>query len=291
MLERSIAKSNHNVRVDIELLDVADYESVKDTLTTHKPNVVIHAAAHKHVNMLERAPKKAIVNNVGGTLNLARASVINEVGHFVMVSTDKAVNPSTVMGASKRISERIVNTFGLSNKTLFTSVRFGNVIGSAGSIVPIFRDQIIGGGPVTVTHPEANRYFMSIPEAASLTLQACSLSRGGEIFVLDMGEPQNILEFAETLIKLSGLTPYEDIDIEITGFHPGEKISEQLIFDYEEIEETIHKKLLRVANSDDFVISLDAIDTLLRDVHEMKNPDVRPFLKKLVPEYDYESYG
>ena len=208
--------------------DVCDSKRVEEIFRQYKPHIVIHAAAHKHVPMMETNPGEALKNNVLGTATVAETAVKFGADQFVLVSTDKAVNPVCVMGFTKRMAEMVVQKFNTQGETRFSAVRFGNVLGSAGSVVPLFEEQIARGGPVTVTHPEMQRYFMTIEEAAHLILLSLTRSTGGEIFVLDMGEPVKILEMAETMIRLSGLTPYEDIPISFIGVRPGEKLSEDL---------------------------------------------------------------
>ncbi|CAN5909890.1 nucleoside-diphosphate sugar epimerase/dehydratase [soil metagenome] len=225
------------------IADVCDSKRLDAVFESERPAVVFHAAAHKHVPMMEANPGEAIKNNVFGTKNVADLSAQYKVTTFVMVSTDKAVNPTSVMGVSKRTAEIYVQALSQRTETQFVTVRFGNVLGSAGSVIPIFKQQIAAGGPVTVTHPEMKRYFMTIPEACQLILQAGTMGRGGEIFILDMGEPVKIVDLARDLIRLSGFTPDEDIAISFSGMRPGEKLFEELSFDAEKAEKTRHEKI------------------------------------------------
>ncbi|SCZ81385.1 polysaccharide biosynthesis protein [Acidaminobacter hydrogenoformans] len=237
------ARGLAGVDLDTVITSVRDRKELQRAFQTLKPQVVFHAAAHKHVPLMERSPQEAIKNNVFGTMNLVDAALKNDVERFVLISTDKAVNPTSVMGVSKRIAEMIVQSVE-SNKTIFTAVRFGNVLGSNGSVIPLFKKQIQAGGPVTVTHKDMVRYFMTIPEASRLVLQAGGLAKGGDVFVLDMGEPVRILNLAEDLIRLSGLEPYKDIEIEFTGLRPGEKLFEELLTSEESVEsKTKHEKI------------------------------------------------
>jgi len=235
------------LKVSPYLADVRDREQVNDVLEKTMPNVVFHAAAYKHVPMMEYHPAEAVKTNVFGTRNLAEAASEVGVERFVMISTDKAVNPTNVMGASKRTAELFVQALNDHSDTEFVTVRFGNVLGSNGSVVPLFQQQILRGGPVTVTHPDVTRYFMTIPEASQLVLQAGSMGKGGEIFLLDMGDSVKIVDLAEELIRLSGLEPYEDIEIQFTGLRPGEKLFEELLIDGEGIQPTEHRKILVAA--------------------------------------------
>lgn len=225
------------------LTDIRDREVLARTFADFRPDIVFHAAAYKHVPLQEAHPREAVIANVMGTLNVAYAAVSCQTSTFILVSTDKAVRPTNVMGATKRLAEMIVLSLNGNHTTRFMAVRFGNVIGSSGSVIPLFQEQIARGGPVTVTHPEVVRYFMSIPEAAQLILQAGSMGEGGEIFILDMGEPIKIIDIARDLIRLHGLQPDVDIPIEFIGLRPGEKLYEELITDGEGITQTSHKKV------------------------------------------------
>jgi FlaA1/EpsC-like NDP-sugar epimerase len=223
--------------------DVCDRNRLRAVFQSYRPHVVFHAAAHKHVPMMEWNPGEAIKNNVFGTRKVADAAHGAGCEAFVLVSTDKAVNPTSVMGASKRVAEMYVQALSQTSRTKFVAVRFGNVLGSAGSVVPIFKAQIAAGGPVTVTHPDMKRHFMTIPEASQLVMQASAMGRSGEILMLDMGEPVRIAALAEDLIRLSGFEPGIDIAIEFTGVRPGEKLYEDLAFDAEKMEKTRHEKI------------------------------------------------
>jgi FlaA1/EpsC-like NDP-sugar epimerase len=242
-IERELRAQHPTLPLYALIADIRDRVRMAAVLAGHRPHAVFHAAAHKHVPMMEQNPGEAIKNNVLGTKTLAELADAHGVSEFVMISTDKAVNPTSVMGASKRAAEIFVQALSQRSKTRFVAVRFGNVLGSAGSVVPIFQEQIARGGPVTVTDPEMKRYFMTIPEACQLVLQAGSMGRGGEIFVLDMGEPVKIVDLARDLIKLSGLREGEDIEIEFTGARPGEKLFEELSLEDEGAEKTRHPKV------------------------------------------------
>ena len=252
---------------------------------TYKPQIVYHAAAHKHVPLMEDSPNEAIKNNVLGTWKTVQAADLYGTERFVLISTDKAVNPTNIMGASKRICEMIVQTYNKKSKTEFVAVRFGNVLGSNGSVIPLFKKQIEEGGPVTVTHPDIIRYFMTIPEAVSLVLQAGAYAKGGEIFVLDMGEPVRILDLAENLIRLSGYKPNEDIMIEFTGLRPGEKLYEELLMEEEGLEDT-ENNLIHIGKP----IEMDE-ESFLRQLEELKDicllepVEIRKMVREIVPTY------
>ncbi len=253
----------------------------------YQPDIVYHAAAHKHVPLMEDSPNEAVKNNVFGTWKTAQAAAFYGVKKFVLISTDKAVNPTNIMGASKRICEMIIQTFNNHYDTEFVAVRFGNVLGSNGSVIPLFRKQIVAGGPVTVTHPDIIRYFMTIPEAVSLVLQAGAYAKGGEIFVLDMGEPVKILDLAENLIRLSGYRVGEDIKIEFTGLRPGEKLYEELLMDEEGLKETANR-LIHVGkpieiDETQFFIQLKK----LKEESKNESGDIRPLIQEIVPTYHY----
>ncbi|KGA96278.1 polysaccharide biosynthesis protein EpsC [Alkalihalobacillus alcalophilus ATCC 27647 = CGMCC 1.3604] len=243
-IEMELRRNIPDLNIDTEIADVQDREKIFTIMEQRKPHVVFHAAAHKHVPLMERNPEEAVKNNVVGTKNVAEASSANGVNTFVMVSTDKAVNPTSVMGATKRIAEMIVQHMDMISETRFVAVRFGNVLGSRGSVIPLFKEQIKNGGPVTVTHPDMIRYFMTIPEASRLVLQAGSLAQGGEVFVLDMGEPVKIVDLAKNLIKLSGYTE-EEIPIVFTGMRPGEKMFEELLGADEVHQEQVYPMIYR----------------------------------------------
>lgn len=277
-------------KLDLVVLigSVRNTSRVNDVFSTYQPDIVFHAAAHKHVPLMETSPDEAIKNNVMGTYKTARAADRYGAEKFVLISTDKAVNPTNVMGASKRICEMIIQMMNQKSKTNFVAVRFGNVLGSNGSVIPLFKKQIAEGGPVTVTHPDIVRYFMTIPEAVSLVLQASVYAKGGEIFVLDMGKPVKILDLATNLIKLSGYKPGEDIEIKFTGLRPGEKMYEELLMDQEGLKKTANRMIFigRPIEFDAEVFEAQ-LELLIADA-KRENKDIRKRIGEIVKTYEYE---
>jgi FlaA1/EpsC-like NDP-sugar epimerase len=275
------------------IADIRSAERIHIALQEHRPDMVFHSAAHKHVPLMEANQAEAITNNVIGTRNLLEACVEHDVQHFIMISTDKAVNPTSVMGASKRVTELLVHQVATSTGRPYVAVRFGNVLGSRGSVVNTFRQQIAAGGPVTVTHPEMKRYFMTIPEAVQLVLQAATLGKGGEVFMLDMGEPVKIVDLARDLIELCGLQVGPDIDIEYSGLRPGEKLFEEMFIEGENYERTQHEKVFIAANASSFVpYWLDKAIKDLEQAAQLNNViDMLVGLKVLVPEFQPQGYA
>lgn len=265
----------------VEIASIRDAEKVDDLFFEYKPDIVFHAAAHKHVPLMEHNPEEAIKNNVFGTLNVVNAAQKHGAGHFVLISSDKAVNPTNFMGATKRFAEMIVQSRKGVSSTQFVSVRFGNVLASSGSVVPLFEKQIESGGPVTVTHPDITRFFMTIPEAVQLVLQAAVMAKNGEIYVLDMGEPVRILDLAETMIKLSGFRPYVDIDISFVGLRPGEKLYEELMMNEEGLRTTDNNRIF-IGNQPK--ITLSAIEQKLEKLTDAVNKKDKKHLMRVMQE-------
>ncbi len=286
-----IRKYGNTLDLFIEIGSVRDYAKLDFVFDKYKPQLVFHAAAHKHVPLMETNPEEAVKNNIAGTYNAATLAEMYKVKRFILISTDKAVNPTNVMGASKRCCEMIVQNMAQhSNVTKFITVRFGNVLGSNGSVIPLFEQQLANGGPLTVTHPDIIRYFMTIPEAVSLILQAAAEAKGGEIFVLDMGDPVKILTLAENLIRLHGKKPYKDIDIKFTGLRPGEKLYEELLMDEEGLISTENKKIFIgkqiYVDEETFLESLNRIKKLAQGNNQ---ESVVELLAKIVPTFKHKT--
>lgn len=280
------------VHPDLDLVvligSVRNTNRLEDVFRTYRPDIVYHAAAHKHVPLMEDSPNETIKNNVIGTYKTAKAAIRYGAKRFILISTDKAVNPTNIMGASKRLCEMVIQLCNQRSATEFVAVRFGNVLGSNGSVIPLFEKQIEEGGPVTVTHKDIIRYFMTIPEAVSLVLQAGAYAKGGEIFILNMGEPVRILDMAENLIRLSGYEPYKEIHIQFTGLRPGEKLYEELLMSGENLQKT---KNNRIFIDKPIEIDYGRLEKGLRRLEEAswrEDADIRALVKELVPEYHYE---
>ena len=286
VIEEELRTKYRFTRTKMILADVADASAIRNVFMTYRPRVVLHAAAHKHVPIVEENVCEAVRNNVLGTKVVALAAAAAGVAKFVLLSTDKAVNPTSVMGASKRMSELICQSFAGGSPTEFVSVRFGNVLGSRGSVIPIFKQQVQSGGPVTITHRDMLRYFMTIPEAVSLVLQAMSMGIDGEVFVLDMGDPVKILDLAESVIRLSGFTPYRDIDIVEKGIRPGEKLFEEILTHGEGFRRTSHERLV-IAKQDrlDYARLNDGVDRLRAAVRRSDVSRTVDILREFVPEF------
>jgi FlaA1/EpsC-like NDP-sugar epimerase len=272
--------------------DILNQHRVEQTMAKFMPEVVFHAAAYKHVPLMERNPLEALRNNVLGTSIVARCAHAYGVRKFVMISTDKAVKPTNIMGVSKRIAELICQGIGSTSKTQFVTVRFGNVLNSVGSVIPLFKRQIEKGGPVTVTHPDIYRYFMTIPESVQLIMQAGAMGKGGELFILDMGAPVKIADLARDMISLSGLEPEQDIKIVFTGLRLGEKLYEELLTAGESVKSTLHEKIKVVhSESIDIPSLLIKIEMLLESFRSGFSRDVLEKIKEIVPEFQPENGG
>lgn len=290
-IQQELKRDYPELNLVVLIGSVRNTHRINGVFEKYHPQIVYHAAAHKHVPLMEDSPNEAIKNNVMGTYKTAQAADKYGVSRFVLISTDKAVNPTNIMGASKRLCEMVIQMMNNRSKTEFVAVRFGNVLGSNGSVIPLFKKQIEEGGPVTVTHPDIIRYFMTIPEAVSLVLQAGARAKGGEIFVLDMGKPVKILDLALNLIRLSGLKPYEDIDIVFTGLRPGEKLYEELLMDEEGLQST-DNELIHIGKPIDFdeelfIHQLEELDELSR----MDSPKIKEKVMEVVPTYHMKENG
>ncbi|MBQ7344803.1 MAG: polysaccharide biosynthesis protein [Oscillospiraceae bacterium] len=284
-IEQELKSTHPDLKLHVLIGSVRDRSRIETVMDTFRPSIVYHAAAHKHVPLMERSPLEAVKNNIFGTLNTARAAAAAGVEHFVLISTDKAVNPTNIMGASKRVCEMIIQTMASQSSTCFAAVRFGNVLGSNGSVIPLFREQIRKGGPVTVTHRDITRFFMTIPEAVTLVLQAGAYAKGGEIFVLDMGEPVKIADLAKNMIRLSGFQPDVDIKIEYTGLRPGEKLYEELLMGEEGLTKTAND-LIYVGQKIDFDQERFLEDLkALSELTEGQEDQLRQRMRSIVPTY------
>lgn len=285
-IEQELRSENPGLDVVTEILDIKDREKVHLVFQRYKPGVVFHAAAHKHVPLMEKNPEEAMKNNIMGTSNLAEAADAAKVKTFVLISTDKAVNPTSIMGATKRVAEMVIQSMDKRSDTKYVAVRFGNVLGSRGSVIPTFKRQIAKGGPVTVTHPDMVRYFMTIPEASQLVIQAGSMAQGGEIFILDMGQPVKILDLARDLIRLSGFEPDVDIKIKFTGMRPGEKLFEELLTAEEGTSATKHKRIFVAKPNNINVSQLEELIHLIRERGSyLTREEVMGQLQAIVPTF------
>ncbi len=285
-IDGELRRNYPNINIKSVIADIYDRCRVEQVFAEYKPEIVVHAAAHKHVPLMESNPGESIKNNVIGTRNLADMADKYGTTDFVMISTDKAVNPTSLMGSSKRIAEMYVQDLDRTSNTRFKTVRFGNVLGSNGSVIPVFKAQIAAGGPVTVTHPDMTRYFMTIPEASQLVLQAATMGNGGEIFLLDMGEPVKIVDLARELIRLSGFVPDEEIKIEFSGIRPGEKLYEELSLEGENMIQTKHPKIAiwktRAVDRERLYCN---IEELIKVAPSQNHKQIVQAIKKLIPEY------
>jgi FlaA1/EpsC-like NDP-sugar epimerase len=285
-LQQELRRKYPDLEFRVEIASIRDRDRMKEVFWTYRPQVVFHAAAHKHVPLMEDSPKEAVKNNVFGSFNVMKMADKYHVERFVQISTDKAVNPTNVMGTTKRICEMLIQGMNRISRTEFVAVRFGNVLGSNGSVIPLFKKQIEEGGPVTVTHPEMKRYFMTIPEAAQLVLQSGAMAKGGEIFVLDMGEQIKIIDLAKELIHLSGFEPGEEISISITGLRPGEKLYEEILINKDDMGLTRHRKIF-IEKPADFDVNM--LETRLNEleisISAMDKKQLIAWLQDFVPTY------
>ena len=290
-IQQELKRAYPELDLVVLIASIRNTKRIDKIFDQYRPDIIYHAAAHKHVPLMEDSPNEAVKNNVVGTWKIVQAADKYKVKRFVMISTDKAVNPTSVMGATKRICEMIIQTYNKHSETEYVAVRFGNVLGSNGSVIPLFKQQIAEGGPVTVTHPDIIRYFMTIPEAVSLVLQAGAYAKGGEIFILDMGEPVKILDLAKNLILLSGHKPNEDIQIVFTGLRPGEKLYEEMLMKEEGMQETANK-LIHIGkpiqmDEEKFMQQLAEI----RD-HALEEPDdIKQWVQRIVPTYSIQDHS
>jgi len=288
-IEQELAYQKPGLNFKTVIADIRDAAKINSVFNWYKPEIIFHAAAHKHVPFMELNPEEAVRTNILGTKNVAEAACRAGTLTFVLISTDKAVNPTSVMGVSKRVAEIIIQHLNTISSTRFVAVRFGNVLGSSGSVLPAFKKQITRGGPVEVTHPEMTRYFMTIPEAVQLVIQAGAMAEGGEIFILDMGEPVKILELAEELIRLSGFEPYKDIEIKFTGIRPGEKLKEEILTAEEGTTVTKHKLIYKAQPNNIDALLLESVLTKLASTNWADNrEELLQILKTLVPSYQPE---
>ena len=287
-IQKSLEWEFPDLNLTVLIGSVRDERRLESIFSKYRPDIVFHAAAHKHVPLMEDSPNEAIKNNVIGTLKTARTASHYQVKKFILISTDKAVNPTNIMGASKRLCEMVIQLIGRHSTTEFAAVRFGNVLGSNGSVIPLFRRQIEHGGPVTVTHPDIIRYFMTIPEAVSLVLEAGAYAKNGQIFVLNMGDPVRIADLAKNMIRLSGYEPEKEIKIKYIGLRPGEKLYEELLMNEEGMQTTENSRIFigRQIAFDEKVFR-EQIKELAKEA-ENECPDICYLVKKMVPEYQYE---
>jgi FlaA1/EpsC-like NDP-sugar epimerase len=288
-IEMELRTKFPDVHLETVIADIQDRGRMDDVFRKFRPQVVFHAAAHKHVPLMERNPSEAVKNNVFGTRNVADCADKYKAERFVMISSDKAVNPSSIMGATKRIAEMYIQSINTISETQFVAVRFGNVLGSRGSVIPRFKDQIAAGGPVTVTHPDMVRYFMTIPEAVQLVIQAGSFAKGGEIFVLDMGKPVRILDLAQDLIRLSGYEPNVDIEINFSGMREGEKLFEELLTDEEAVSSTQHERIYIGKPTQINRVELELQFKRIEKVIGENQHSIKDVIEHLVPFYSHVS--